>query len=300
MLQLLLISAEIFASKRPFWFAADYVDHCVARGFKAAGAGGHVNRGHASREDGADHGAGHDVLLRRQEGVDYAMNRRAAGHASGDLRNHQPRKLQLRVPATVLRDPLRHLLRRGHAEIDDDAAMQRLRIVEVDNVFREVGAVPRYQMEMRLVRLCVQFADQGFVLLRRGLNFKTVAGAIVRRTHEFVPVSGGSFAVVRVGSDAFEILPAVAVAQKRNHFRVREQRHILGALDAVEIRDEGNGDPVMSANAVVAADDDARFTRYALAKDERGLRAYAGKIDRGMAGRSEESQRAVGFFNQQS
>jgi len=78
-----------------------------------------------------------------------------------------------------LEQPFRHLLGRGHSHVGDQTAVQGMRIVEVNQVFRKVGAVVRDQVEMRPVGLGVVFLDQSCILGGRGLDFKTVDGAII-------------------------------------------------------------------------------------------------------------------------
>src|SRR5208282_1999156 len=120
---------------------------------------------------------------------------------------------------------LRHLLRSGDAHIGDYAAMQGFRIIKIDDVFGEISAVAGDGAEVRLVRRCVQLADQGKILRRRGRDLEAVNGAVVRRADQFVPVSARSFAgsfAVLVGDYVFQTSAAVTVTQRRDHLRVGE------------------------------------------------------------------------------
>ena len=156
-----------------------------------------------------------------------------------------------------LEQPFCHLLGRSHSHIGDQTALQGMRVVEVDHVLRKVGAVVRDQVEMRSVGRGVVFLNQSCILGGRGLDFETVGRAIVGRTHEFIPVSTGSLSVLQIGDEGFQILATIAVAEKGDQLGVGEQWHIFWPLDCVQIRDEGNSDPIVSGDAVVTTQDDA-------------------------------------------
>src|SRR5208282_1828517 len=163
----------------------------------------------------------------------------------------------------------------------------------------EVGAVVGSEMKMRAVGRRVQLADQCIVLLGRGFDFEAVDRAVVGRADQLVPDSAGSFAVDCVGGDVFEIFPSVLVAQKSDHFCVGEKRNTLGALDCVEVRDQGDGEPIVAVNAIVAAEDDAGFSRRAAAQNDRRIGANGGQIDGGVAGGGKITHLAVGFLKKQ-
>ena len=114
-------------------------------------SGRHKDRRDATGEDRADYGAGDDVLLGPEKCLDHAPHVVAAGHAAGYLRNYDPRKLKVGMALAVLDQHLGHLFRRGNAHVCNHAAVQGPRVVEVQNIFGEVGAVPRNRMKMRLV-----------------------------------------------------------------------------------------------------------------------------------------------------
>jgi hypothetical protein len=67
---------------------------------------------------------------------------------------------------------------------------------------------------------------------------------------------------------------------------------------SVQVRNEGDGDPIVSTDAVVTANDHAGFSRGATTKNHRGLGAHAGKIDCGMTGRGKKSHSAIRLFQQ--
>jgi len=58
-----------------------------------------------------------------------------------------------------LRQHFCNLFRRSNANIGDQAAMQRFWVIEVKDIFGEIGAIPGSQVKMRLIRGCIVFAD---------------------------------------------------------------------------------------------------------------------------------------------
>src|ERR1700722_4981733 len=127
------------------------------------------------------------------------------------MRNDESRKLELRMMRTELRKHFRNLLRRGDANIGDQTAMQGFRVIEVEYTFREVGAVIRNQVEVRLVRRSIVFTDQGIVLVRSSSDLEAVDGAIIRRSDELVPVPAGCFAILCVGRNIFQMSAAIVI-----------------------------------------------------------------------------------------
>ena len=63
-----------------------------------------------------------------------------------------------------------------------------------------------------------------------------------------------------------QVLLAVGVAQGCDLFFVHRQGNVARRIDRVEIADQGDGDPVIAVDLVVAADDDAKFAVMAGAK----------------------------------
>src|SRR3984957_9746189 len=217
MFQLQLVGSAISRTQGPLWSPAYYEDHGVASRLKVARARADIHCSHASSEDRAHHQAGHDVLFCLKERLNDSVHVRAARHAAGHLRNNEPRKLELRMMRTKLRKHFRNLLRRGDATICYKTPMQGFRVIEVDYSFREVGAVVRDQVEMRVVRRTVVFTDQGIVLVRSSSDLEAVDSAIIRRSDELVPVPARGFAILYVRRDIFQIFAAIAVAQECGH-----------------------------------------------------------------------------------
>src|SRR3954471_18029032 len=148
MLELLAIRTQVFTIKSRFRRAPDSEHHRAACRLEMSGARADVNGCNAACEYRAHNRAGHNVLLRFEEGLYHSMYGGASRHAARHLRNYDARELQLRMASAVPHQHLRHLLRRGDAHVSDDAAMQGFRVVKVHNIFGEVGAVPAHSAEV--------------------------------------------------------------------------------------------------------------------------------------------------------
>src|SRR5581483_12437279 len=137
----------------------------------------------------------------------------------------------LRMMRAVLDQHLRHLLGSGDSHVCDDTAVQSMRVIEINNGLGEVGAVFRDGMKVRDVRGFIQFLDQCKVLLRGGLDFKSIDRAIVRGSDKLVPISARSSAVFEIWSEVFEVCATIPVAQEGGHLRVSEERNIFRTVD---------------------------------------------------------------------
>src|SRR5580692_9886813 len=180
MLELRLIRLDILAFDRRLGFAAGDKDVRTPGRLEVTRSAGEIDAGYASGEDRARHGARNNVFLRLEERLNDSMRRRAARHAARYLRNHDPGKLNLRVPDAELGHGFRHLFWRRNADVGEYAAVQRFWVVKVDDVFREIGAVARNSVEVRNVRGRIQLFDECEVLLASRLDLKAVNRAIVR------------------------------------------------------------------------------------------------------------------------
>ena len=154
--------------------------------------------------------------------------------------------LQLGMMAAVLGKRSCQLFRRGDAQVADDAAMHGMWVVEIDNLTRKVRTVRRNQLPAPMVGPVVELADQRGILLRGGLNLIRVDGAEVRGPDQLVPVSIRCPAIGKIGSERLQVIAPVAVAQKRDHLVVGEERDVFPFFHGVQVRDERNCDPVVS------------------------------------------------------
>jgi len=60
--------------------------------------------------------------------------------------------------------------------------------------------------------------------------------------------------------------------------------NVFGLFDGVKIGDDGNGDPIVSADVMVAGKNDAGLTGIAAAELRGRTRANIGEIDSGVTG----------------
>ena len=79
----------------------------------------------------------------------------------------------------------------------------------------------------------------------------------------------------------------IAVAHAVDGRMVDAVRDFSLGFDRVEVGDEGDGDPVVPGNALVAGDDCAEFTGLAAAETDRRFSADALEVDCVVTGRVE-------------
>src|SRR5580700_5274857 len=115
----------------------------------------------------------------------------------------------------VVDQALGNLLRRGYAEVSEYRAMQRARIVKVNDAFDEVGTVRRQQFVKSDVAARVEDLDQFVVFVRRRFDLKRVKGAVISGADQLIPRSIRRFAVLAIRNDRFKILPAIPITQER-------------------------------------------------------------------------------------
>jgi hypothetical protein len=151
--------------------------------------------------------------------------------------------------------------------------MQGLGVIEIYNVLHKVRAVAGDAAVVRTIRGGVESADQSRVLLRAGFNLEAVARAVIRGTYKLVPVSPGSCAVRFVRSDLLQMLPSIAITEKRDHLGVGVQRDFLGPIDGIQVRDQWNRCPVITVDAVIAAQHNPSLAARAGPQDQRRISA---------------------------
>jgi len=78
-----------------------------------------------------------------------------------------------------LNQRLRHLLRRAYSYIGYITPMKRPRLIEIDDTFDEVRAIPREEVKMRVVRRRVQLENQSLILFTAGLNLETISCPVI-------------------------------------------------------------------------------------------------------------------------
>ena len=89
------------------------------------------------------------------------------------------------------------------------------------------------------------------------------------------PFSFWALPYFAVGDHVCEVLPAVAVAKQRHDVRICGAGHLIWLIDGIQVRNERNGNPVVSSDVVIAADDDPGFSRQATTEAGRSFSADA-------------------------
>src|SRR5712671_2970502 len=124
MLQFAFIRTAILCSDRPFQLSLRVKNQRLARRVKTACACADIHRSDTTGKNRTYYEAGHNVFLRLEERLDHSVDRSATRYAAGNLRDHEARELQLRMPRTEFDQYFRHLLRGGDSDIRDHTAMQ--------------------------------------------------------------------------------------------------------------------------------------------------------------------------------
>ena len=102
-----------------------------------------------------------------------------------------------------------------------------------------------------------------------------------------------------VRSEIEQMLPAIGIAQGCDFFPVHRGGNLARRIDCVQIADQGNCDPVITIDLVVAADDDAVLSVVAGAKHGGRIDADAIEVDGGVSGGVHRTKFAVRLFHQE-
>ena len=152
-------------------------------------------------------------------------------------------------------------------------------VVEIGRIAREVGAVVGEQIEVSLVCCAVVVLDEAVVLFIGRGDLKAVGDfSDVCHAHEHRPHAFGVIALGH-GGDGLQVCFGVLLAHLFDGGDVGPLRNIFGSLDGVEIRDEGDCNPIELSNTGVAADDYTSFAWLAAAQLGRRLGADPIEID---------------------
>src|SRR5580704_452053 len=123
MIQFELESAPVLRTNRRLKVALCIEHQCLPRRIKVPRARAHIHRSHAPSENRAHHRAWNNILLGLEKRLHHSMHWSAASFSSGNLWDYIACKLEARMPCIELHQGLRHLLRRGDADIRDHTAM---------------------------------------------------------------------------------------------------------------------------------------------------------------------------------
>jgi len=80
------------------------------------------------------------------------MHSPTAGRVAGDLRNNGPHKSQLRMAHAEFNQRLCHLLERGDADVSHETPVHSFRLIEVDDLFDEIGTIAGKNVKVGAVR----------------------------------------------------------------------------------------------------------------------------------------------------
>jgi hypothetical protein len=169
---------------------------------------------------------------------------------------------------------------------------------------REIGAIAR-QHESRkvvpvsLIGALVEQLNQFVILLFRGCDLEAVDFAIVGFPYQQSPLSAGSISMGAIRGQGLEVATTVIIAKFTHSLGVCNLGNLSGVVNRIEICGEGYGNPIVSGNLVVAADDDAVLPGNASAQNERRLRAHSGEIHGRVSSGIEPAEVAVRLFKKQ-
>ena len=138
-----------------------------------------VNRNHSSGNDRMERCENHYVFFRAKNRFQNAAHRPAALHAARNLRNHKSRELQIRMVLAVTHQRLRRMFRRADEKVGDVSARLRFRIIEIRGLRAQSPRNCADELIFVVIRPGIQLGDKCVILLRGGLDFKTIIGAIV-------------------------------------------------------------------------------------------------------------------------
>src|SRR5215475_5844750 len=136
-----------------------------------------------------------------------------------------------------------------------------MRIVEIDNPLHEVGAIALEQFVALAVGPGVEKLNQSVVLLGGGRKTKTVKGPVIGRPGKLIAWLRACSLLRRKRQSG-----KIAFAQECDQLGIYKQRDVLDIVDSVQIRHQGNRQPVMAGDAVIAAENHAELPGMATAQ----------------------------------
>src|SRR5262249_13510451 len=124
-----------------------------------------------------------------------------------DLRNYENRELRLAMMLAVMNERFCRLLGRSYAQVRDDAAMHRMRIVKIHDLLGKIRAVRVQQLVRSFIRCRVQSADKRIVLLGPGSDAKSVKRSVICRTSKLITRLGTGKRFLRQGQRTQKLFP---------------------------------------------------------------------------------------------
>src|ERR1035437_9715724 len=206
----------------------------------------------------------------------------------------------------VSRHHLRALLWSRDAEIANQTAMQRMRVIKVDDLAHKVGTVSLDEIIALAVGLAVEFVDQQRILLRTGLNLESINCPVIRRPDHLMPVSlGGSTVslggatVGAIGGERFQVVAAILISKEGQQLWVGEERDRFRPVHRVEVGNQWDRNPSASRDAVVPTQDYAGFAFGTPPQNYRGHRTNIAQIHGHVTRAGESAIVTVRLFQKQ-
>src|ERR1035437_4175468 len=185
------------------------------------------------------------------------------------------------------------------AEIANQTAMQRMRVIEIDDLAYKVGAVSLDEIIALAVGLAVEFVDQQRILLRTGLNLESINCPVIRRPNHLMPVSLGGSTVGAIGGERFQVVAAILISKEGQQLWVGEERDRFRPVHRVEVGNEWDRNPIVSRDAVVPTQDYAGFAFGTPPQNYRGHRTNIAQIHGHVTGAGESAIVTVRLFQKQ-
>src|ERR1700678_3189202 len=179
----------------------------------------------------------------------------------------------------VTHQALGSLFRRHDANVRDEAAMDGVRIVEVDGLPDEVGAIVKQKIEAPLVGPGIESLNKPVVLLRRGFDAKGVDSPVVRGAHQLYPISPRCLASRRVRRHSFKVPASISVPKSRHSLCIHGGRNVTLPVHAIKVREQRNRDPIVAGDPVIATDHHSLLSGIAAAQRTWRSRTNARNID---------------------
>src|SRR5262249_39362985 len=120
--------------------------------------------------------------------------------------------------------------------------------------------------------------------------------AVVGFAHQQGPFSSRNVSIRSIRGQRLQVTTPVIIAKFIHSLGISHSGNLRRVVNRVEIGGEGCGNPIISGNLVVAANDDAVLTGQAPAQNDRRGGAHSGEIHGGVPGRIESAEVAVRLF----
>jgi len=144
-----------------------------------------------------------------------------------------------------------------------------------------------------LVGALIEHPNQFVILLFGGCDLKAVDLAVVGFPHQLGRLSAGSISIRSIRGKRLQVAASVIIAEFSHSLGVYKLGNLRGIINRIEVSSEGYGDPIVAANLVIAADNDAILPGKASAQSERCVRAHSGEIQGGVSSGTKSTEVAV-------